>query len=81
MENRVFIITAGRVGSDPGPDGMLEFKAGSRIVDPDGKILAAGPDDRIGCDMIDIDPVYSDDKFVTPGNHILQERYAQDINE
>ncbi len=76
MENRVFIISAGRVGTDPGPEGEIEFVAGSRIVAPDGTILAAGPDDRPGCDMVEIDPEWADDKFITPRNHVLRERYG-----
>lgn len=76
MENRIFIVTAGRVGTDPGPDGELEFKAGSQVVAPDGTILAAGPDDSPGCDIVEIDPTWADDKFVTPRNHVLRERFG-----
>jgi len=76
MENRVFIVTAGRVGTDPGPEGVIEFRGGSRIVAPDGSILAAGSDDRPGCDMATIDPAWADDKYVTPRNHVLKERFG-----
>ena len=76
MENRIFIVTAGRVGTDPGPDGELVFKAGSQIVAPDGTILASGPDESPGCDIVEIDPGLADDKFVTPRNHVLRERFG-----
>jgi predicted amidohydrolase len=77
MENRIFIVTAGRTGSEAGPDGEIEFVGGSRIVGPDGTILAAGADDRPGCDMVEINPEWADDKFVTPGNDILRERFGR----
>jgi predicted amidohydrolase len=76
MENRVFIVTSGRVGVDPGPDGDIEFRAGSRIIAPDGTILAAGHESQPDCDMVEIDPTWADDKFVTPRNHILRERFG-----
>lgn len=76
MENRIFIVTAGRVGIEPGPDGEIEFVGGSRIVAPDGSILAAGPNDGTGCDMVEIDPRLADDKYVTPRNHVLRERFG-----
>jgi len=81
MENRVFIVTAGRVGSNPGPDGEIEFTAGSRIVAPDGTVLAAGPNDRPGCDIVEINPEWADDKYVTPGNHVLSERFGKPEEE
>jgi predicted amidohydrolase len=77
LENRIFVVSAGRIGTDEGPDGELIFRAGSRIVAPDGSILAAGPDDRPGADMVAIDPAWADDKFITPRNHILRERFPE----
>jgi len=78
VENRVFIITAGRVGVDPGPSGDMIFRGGSRIVSPDGEVLAAGHNDRPGCDMVEINPARADDKFITPGNNVLSERFGVD---
>lgn len=77
IENRVFIVSAGRVGSDPGPTGRIEFRGGSRILAPDGQVLAAGPDDKIGADIAVIDPSWADDKFITPRNHVLRERFEK----
>jgi len=81
MENRIFIVTAGRVGVEDGPSGDLVFRAGSRIVSPDGTILSAGPENSPGYDMITIDPVEADNKYVTPRNHVLRERYGTDDGE
>jgi len=76
LENRIYIVTAGRVGSDPGPDGEIQFRGGSRIVAPDGTILAAGPEDKPATDMVTVDPSRADDKYMTPRNHILRERFG-----
>ncbi len=75
-ENRVFIITAGRVGHDPAPEGDILFRGGSRIVSPDGKILSRGHDSEPCCDMVEIDPEWADNKFVTPLNDVLAERFG-----
>jgi predicted amidohydrolase len=75
MENRVYIVTAGRVGTDPGPDDEIEFCAGSRIVAPDGTILAAGHDTKIDCGLVEINPAWADDKNITARNNILEERF------
>ncbi|MCX6647219.1 MAG: hypothetical protein NTY09_12810 [bacterium] len=75
MENRVYIVTAGRVGTDPGSEGEIEFRGGSRIVAPDGSILAAGHDNKIDCALVEINPAWADDKNITPRNNILEERF------
>jgi predicted amidohydrolase len=77
LENRIFIVSAGRVGTDPGPEGPIEFRAGSRIVAPNGEVLAMGPDDRPGCDMVTVDPELANDKFLTPRDNILLERFGE----
>jgi len=77
LENRIFIITAGRVGADPGPMGEIVFHGGSQIVAPDGTVLAKAPEDRTACELVTIDPTWADDKFVTPRNHVLKERFAE----
>ena len=75
MENRIFIITAGRIGANPGPIGDIIFQAGSRIVAPDGSVLAAGPEEKIAADMVSVDISTADDKYLTPRNHVLRERF------
>jgi len=79
LENRIFIITAGRVGVDPGPDGEIEFRAGSRIIAPDGSVLAAGHECNPECDMVTIDHEWAEDKFATPRNHVLNERFMAEV--
>ena len=76
MENRIFIITAGRVGVDPGPDGEIIFRAGSRIVAPDGTVLSESPDDVPHCDLVTIDPEWADDKYITPRNDVMKDRFG-----
>jgi len=77
LENRIYVVCAGRVGVDQGPSGEIVFRAGSRIVGPDGAVLAAGPDDRPGVDMVNVDITLADDKWMTPRNHVLKERFPQ----
>jgi len=76
LENRIYVVCAGRVGTDPGPDGEIIFRGGSRIVAPDGSILASGSEDKPGCEMVTIDPAQADDKYLTPRNHVLRQRFG-----
>ena len=75
MENRVFVVTAGRIGIDPGPLGEIIFQAGSRIIAPDGSVLAAGPEGRTAAEMVAVDISIADNKYLTPRNHVLRERF------
>lgn len=77
IENRIFIVTAGRVGTDPGPGAEIEFKAGSRIVAPDGSVLAEGPENLTSADTVTVDPSWADDKYLTPRDHVLRERFGE----
>ena len=46
MENRIFIVTAGRVGSNLGLDGEIIFQGGKQNRGARWLDLAAGPDDH-----------------------------------
>ena len=69
MENKVFIICANRVGVERG----LRFVGASQIIDPTGAVLSKAPADREYFDMVEIDPLIAEDKFVTGRNHIFDD--------
>lgn len=75
VENRVFTVTANRVGIEERERGRrLKFIGRSRIVDPDGKILARAAPDRAQSRVVRIDPLKARDKFITPKNHLFKDR-------
>jgi predicted amidohydrolase len=54
LENRIFVVTANRVGEDRRPDRRLAFTGKSQIAGPDGKVLVragASSERALACDL------------------------------
>jgi predicted amidohydrolase len=77
IENRVFFIIANRVGVEERGDQRLAFTGQSRIVDPQGCVLAESDDTGEHARVVDVDLALARDKMVTPRNHILHDRRPQ----
>lgn len=79
LENRVFAITANRVGTeDRGKGGALTFIGKSQIVSARGELLVRASGKRAAFGVADIDVKLARDKRITPRNHIFRDR-RQDI--
>jgi predicted amidohydrolase len=75
LENRVFAITANRVGVEDRTKGKrLKFIGQSEIIQPDGKVLYRASDNREETKVIEIDPKIARDKRVTSSNDIFNDR-------
>jgi predicted amidohydrolase len=74
LENRVFTVTANRVGSEERAGLRLAFTGGSRIVTPDGSVLSEGPTMVPAVDAVTIDLSLADEKRVTSHNDLLADR-------
>jgi len=70
IENRVFIVTASRVGDERG----IRFIGRSQIISPKGTVLASAGGRRVEWGVVEIDPSEAADKSVTPHNHIITDR-------
>lgn len=70
LENRVFTVTANRVGLERG----LRFIGQSQIVSSAGKILAQAPKDRPATAVEALDPSLAKDKKVTRLNDLFRDR-------
>ncbi|HEB60235.1 MAG TPA: carbon-nitrogen hydrolase [Phycisphaeraceae bacterium] len=68
--NRVFIVTANRVGKERD----LTFTGNSIISDTNGNIIAAASADTAELMMVDINPEEARDKYITPRNDIFADR-------
>lgn len=74
LENRVFAITANRIGTERRKEGQaLTFIGKSEIVGPTGEILIRASDDAEAFMTTDIDPVKANDKRLNPYNDILKD--------
>lgn len=74
LENRVFTVTANRVGREVVGALSAEFTGASRIVDPDGRILSDGPTNEVSADVVEIEPAQADDKAIGTRNDLFADR-------
>ncbi|MBE9531820.1 MAG: acyltransferase, partial [Proteobacteria bacterium] len=75
LENRVFAVTANRVGSEArvGKE-RLTFIGKSQIVSPDGKVLVRASSTRTAARVVEIDPKVARKKDINPKNDVLDDR-------
>ncbi len=73
IENRVFAITANRVGVENRTGRRLRFIGLSRIVSPRGEILAGLDETETGAAVAEIDTAETD-KSITPLNDLWEDR-------
>ncbi|HET9961524.1 MAG TPA: nitrilase-related carbon-nitrogen hydrolase, partial [Nitrospiraceae bacterium] len=75
LENRVFSITANRIGSEArGGKERLSFIGSSEVVDPRGRILHRAPREIEDLAIIEIDPAEARIKSLNPYNDLLRDR-------
>ena len=74
LENRVFTVTVNRVGEEARHGHVVHFTGGTRVVAPDGTVLADAPTDRVSNGVVEFDPTLADDKHDSAGNDLLQDR-------
>ena len=74
IENRVFALTANRIGTEKRAGQKLTFTGGSQAVSPKGEILMrAGVDDETVL-VTEIDPALARSKRITDRNDLLKDR-------
>jgi predicted amidohydrolase len=75
IENRIFTVTVNRVGTEERvPGARLTFTGSSRLVAPDGAVLADAAPDGPALLYAEIDPRRAREKHVTTTNHVLTDR-------
>ncbi len=74
LENAVFTITANRIGEEIRGEKKLRFIGKSRIISPDGKVLAQVDSHQTGFIASEINPELADNKRVTENNDLLADR-------
>jgi len=75
LENRVFAITANRIGSEQrGEEEQLSFTGQSQVVGPDGTLFFRLSRDAEVLKLVDIDPTQARNKSLNPVNHLLRDR-------
>lgn len=74
VENRVFAVTANRCGTENRLAEPVTFSGRSEIYAPDGGVLASADRDGDAVACVEIDVARARDKWITPRNHVLDDR-------
>jgi predicted amidohydrolase len=74
IENKVFTITANRIGQERSGVKMLRFTGASQITDPAGKVLYRGPESKATVHVASIIPETALDKTISNRNDIFYDR-------
>ena len=73
IENRVFTVTANRIGTEK-RGVSLTFTGKSQIVDPSGEVLVSAGERSESLKVVEIDVEQANDKMVTPNNDLFKDR-------
>ncbi len=74
LENRVFVVTTNRYGTEDIPGQSLTFTGASQVMSPRGERLLAAPITGDCVLVTEIDPALAADKHVTPRNDLFTDR-------
>ncbi len=75
LENRVFAVTANRIGTEARiPDETLTFIGQSQVASPRAEVLVRAPGDGESLLIADIDPSVSRNKALNPLNDLFADR-------
>ncbi|MDZ7263577.1 MAG: acyltransferase [candidate division KSB1 bacterium] len=74
LENRVFAVTANRIGTEQRGDRQLTFTGGSQIVDVKGSIIYRAAASNEEAHVVEIDFRQARDKLITPNNDVFADR-------
>jgi len=74
LENRVFAITANRIGTEKRGEDEFTFTGISQITSFDGQILSSAPNNKTAVSIIEIDEKQADNKRLNKYNDVLKDR-------
>lgn len=74
LENRIYAVTANRIGQEKRGEDSFKFTGGSQITSYDSKILSSAPPDKIYMDFVEIDIKEARNKKLNKFNDIITDR-------
>ncbi|UCG51953.1 MAG: hypothetical protein JSW58_17615 [Candidatus Latescibacterota bacterium] len=74
IENRVFSITANRIGTEKRANMSLTFTGNSQVVDPSGNVLTSAGERSESLKIVEIDIEEAKNKAITTNNHLFKDR-------
>lgn len=80
IENRVFAVTANRVGTEKRSKEALTFIGTSQIIGTKGEVLYHASSDQEESIVVEVDPSNARNKQITPVNHLFNDRRVKFIS-
>lgn len=74
LENRVYAVTANRIGQEIRGEDSFKFTGGSQITSYDSKVLSSAPPDKVYMDFVEIDIKEARNKKLNKFNDIITDR-------
>jgi predicted amidohydrolase len=74
LENKVFSVTANRIGTEKRGNVSLTFTGSSQVVNPTGTVLVSAGERSESLKIVEINLDEADDKTVTPNNDLFKDR-------
>lgn len=74
IENRIFTITANRVGTEKRGKKEYKFTGKSQIINPKGEMILSFDEDEENLKICEVDLKEAENKFITPLNNIFKDR-------
>ena len=81
LENRIFAVTANRIGTEARGNDEFRFTGGSQITSYDGSLLSSAPKDTSCIELVDVDLKLADNKMINPFNDVLANRRTRFYNK
>nr|QBQ84363.1 putative amidohydrolase [Candidatus Lokiarchaeota archaeon] len=80
LENRIYAVTANRIGEEKRGEDQFNFTGQSQITSYDGKVLSSAPKDKSIVHSVDIDLSLAHDKNLNAYNDLFKERKPEFYN-
>ncbi len=77
LENRIFAVTANRIGNEKRGEDDFTFTGASQITSFDGKILSSAAKDKTFIDVVEIDIDKANNKMINLYNDLLKDRRVE----
>ncbi len=77
LENKLFIITANRIGTEIRGNERFNYTGRSQITSPSMRILASAEEDEVIAKVVGVDVFVARNKNITKLNHAIQDRRVE----
>ncbi|MEJ2720961.1 MAG: nitrilase-related carbon-nitrogen hydrolase [bacterium] len=74
IENRVFTITANRIGTEKRANMSVTFTGNSQVISPTGEVLTSAGDRSESLKIVEIDVEEADNKSIAPNTDLFKDR-------